>query len=424
MVIGASSAPMGGTSLAPRAASVALLQRSRAVLRVPGGWVLAASIAIGYALVAMFFGGMIVLGTVRSQYGLFVLWGSGTGQAPWNYPGLLLVAPWGVVTLPFFATVAMVVVSAGVGLGMGVAVLLTVRLLRSRRSEAAGATALGSVAGLSPAIIAFITLGACCSTSAAATAGITLIAHASGTTSYNLLANSWYLGVFQMAVLWVALIAQEQLISVYGALWGAETSPQPAPAMPPLSPRFALGGVLRIALLGTAVLMAMTMVAQWINIPPFGASAAVLGGWMFQYALVPALIGAAALAPLAVSRWVAWQGRSRWVPGLLRGLLLVGGLTLALGLPPPLSSSGWYGWVNLLLGAVGAPASWGAVTSGGSVSIGLALRWGFEYLLLGGYAILLAARPHLALRPLLWTVARHSPASPSPAMASGSAPTQ
>ncbi|MHB1931582.1 MAG: hypothetical protein ACYCPV_01120, partial [Thermoplasmata archaeon] len=124
---------------------------------------MAASIAIGYALVAMFFGGMIVLGTVRSQYGLFVLWGSGTGQAPWNYPGLLLVAPWGVVTLPFFATVAMVVVSAGVGLGMGVAVLLTVRLLRSRRSEAAGATALGSVAGLSPAIIAFITLGACCS---------------------------------------------------------------------------------------------------------------------------------------------------------------------------------------------------------------------------------------------------------------------
>jgi len=417
---------MGGSPLAPRAVSVALLQRSRAVLRVPGGWVLGASIAIGYALVAMFFGGMIVLGTVRSQYGLFVLWGSGTGQAPWNYPGLLLVAPWGVVTLPFFATLAMVVVSAGVGLGMGVAVLLTVRLLKSRRTEAAGATALGSVAGLSPAIIAFITLGACCSTSAAATAGITLIAHASGTTSYNLLANSWYLGVFQMAVLWVALIAQEQLIAVYGALWGAEpTLSRPStPALPPLSPRFASGGVLRIGLLATAVLMAMTMVAQWINISPFAAPAGILGSWIFQYTIVPILIGAAALAPLAVSRWVAWQGRSRWASGALRGLLLVGGLTLALGLPPPLSTSGWYGLINLLLGSAGAPASWGAVASGGVVSLGLVLRWGFEYLLLGGYAILLALRPRLALRPLLWTTARNSAPAPTATMATGSAPTQ
>lgn len=417
---------MVGTSLSQRVASVALLQRSRAVLRIPGGWVLAASIAIGYALVAMFFGGMIVLGTVRSQYGLFVLWGSGTGQAPWNYPGLLLVAPWGVVTLPFFATIAMVVVSAGVGLGMGVAVLLTIRLLKSRRSEAAGATALGSVAGLSPAIIAFVTLGACCSTSAAATAGITLIAHASGTTSYNLLANSWYLGVFQMGVLWVALVAQEQLIAVYGSLWGAESTPSPgaAVAMPPLSPRFALGGALRIALLATAVLMAMTMVAQWIGISPLGAPAVVLGSWIFQYTFVTLLIGAAALAPLGISRVLAWQGSSRWAPSLLRGMLLVGGLTLAIGLPPPLSSSGWYGFGNLLLGSVGAPASWGAVTLGGGVSLGLALRWGFEYLLLGGYAILLALRPRLAIRPLLWTVARTPAVHPASTMASGSAPSQ
>ncbi len=417
---------MVGTSLAQRVASFTLLQRSRAVLRIPGGWVLAASIAIGYAMVAMLFGGMIVLGTVRSQYGLFVLWGSGTGQAPWNYPGLLLVAPWGVVTLPFFATIAMVVVSAGVGLGMGVAVILTIRLLKSRRSEAAGATALGSVAGLSPAIIAFVTLGACCSTSAAATAGITLIAHASGTTSYNLLANSWYLGVFQMGVLWVALIAQEQLIAVYGALWGTEPTPsrRSAPAMPPLSPRFALGGALRIALLATAVLMALTMVAQWIDISPFGAPAGVLGSWIFQYTIVPLLIGAAALAPLAVSRIVAWQGSSRWAPGLLRGLLLVGGLTLALGLPPPLASTGWYGLINLLLGSAGVPASWGAVAYGGVISLGLVLRWGFEYLLLGGYAILLALRPRLALRPLLWTVAHRPAANPASTMASGSAPMQ
>ncbi|MHB1434621.1 MAG: hypothetical protein ACYCW9_00675 [Thermoplasmata archaeon] len=414
------------TSPGRRVASIAFLQRSRALLRIPGGWVLAASIAVGYGLVAMFFGGMIVLGTVRSQYGLFVLWGSGTGQAPWNYPGLLLVAPWGVVTLPFFATIAMVVVSAGVGLGMGVAVLLTLRLLKNRRSDAAGATAVGSVAGLSPAIIALVTLGACCSTSAAATAGITLIAHASGTTSYNLLANSWYLGVFQMGVLWVALIAQEQLIAVYGSLWGAETAPSrvSAPAMPPFSLRFVLGGVLRVALLVTAVLMALTMVAQWIDIPPLAAPAGGVGSWLFQHTFVALLIGAAALAPLGVSRLISWQGSSRWAPWLLRGLLLVGGLTLAIGLPPPLSSSGWYGLVNLLLGSAGAPASWGAVSSGGGLSLGLALRWGFEYLLLGGYAILLALRPRLALAPLHWTVARSPEAGPASAMASGSAPTQ
>jgi hypothetical protein len=399
---------MEETTTARRVASVALLQRSRRILRIPGGWALGATIAMIYALISMFFGGMIVLGTVRTQYGLFVLWGSGTGQAPWNYPGLILVAPWGVVTLPFFATITMIIVSIGVGIGMGVAVVLTLRLVKTRRSEAAGATAVGSVAGISPAIIALVTLGACCSTSAAATAGITLIAHASGTTSYNLLANSWYLGVFQMGVLWVALVAQEQLIAVYGDLWGVGTrSPSlTAQTMPPISPRFVLGGILRVALLVTSVLWTLTMVASWIAIAPLSASATLWGGWTFQHLLVPGLIGAAALAPVALARIFDWHGPAKRGTQLLRAFLFLGGVSLAIGLPFPLSAGGWYGLGNLLLGVAGAPSTWGSVGAGTALSLGLLVRWALEYLLLGAYAMLLALRPQIALRPLMWTVAR------------------
>ncbi len=60
-------------------------------------------------------------------------------------------------------------------------------------------------------MIALVTLGACCSTTAAATAGLGVIAQASGTSIDELLANNWYIGVFQILVLWIALIAQEQL---------------------------------------------------------------------------------------------------------------------------------------------------------------------------------------------------------------------
>ena len=107
--------------------------------------------ALLYVIGSVFIGGMLVLGDIQGGYSWTILWSGGPGTNPWNYPGLLVIAPWGVLSLPFFATVAMLVVSVGVGYGMTVAFLLGVRLLTSRRGAGAGSTSVGAVAGLTPA---------------------------------------------------------------------------------------------------------------------------------------------------------------------------------------------------------------------------------------------------------------------------------
>ena len=134
----------------------------------------------------MLLGGMIVLARFSGGYSVLLLWGNALGLQSWNYPGLLIEAPWGFVVLPFFATLSMILVSVGVGLGMAVALLLGAQLLREHRATAGRPTTTGAIAGLTPAMIALVTLGACCSTTAAATAGVGLVAQSSGSSISNL----------------------------------------------------------------------------------------------------------------------------------------------------------------------------------------------------------------------------------------------
>ena len=207
--------------------SLLTLRETRALLGAVRYRILVGLIAITYALSAMIFGGMLYFPpTPLATAPFFYIYPSGPGP-PWMYPAILAGSPYFQLDLPFLSAILMTLSAAGVGLGMALAVLLGARLIRRRTAGLLGPTAVGSVAGFTPAMIALVTLGACCSTTAAATAGITLAAQSSGTSAATLLANTWYLGLFQVVVVYVALVAQEQLVRVYGLLFGG-TPPEPS----------------------------------------------------------------------------------------------------------------------------------------------------------------------------------------------------
>jgi hypothetical protein len=361
---------------------------------------------IVYALGSMTLGGMLLLAHVGGGYTVEVLWSSGTGLQSWNYPGLLVVAPWGVVSLPFFATVAMVLVSVGVGIGMTVAVLLGVALVRRRGKSAGQPAAVGSLAGLTPAMIALLTLGACCSTTAAATAGVGLVAQVSGSSTDTLLLNNWYLGVFQVAVVWTALIAQELLLRVYGGLFGLPTDSAAAtatPSPPRLGRRFLVGSTLRVGLLVGGVTWSLAMLVDWTSVAPTSASVTDWVRWVVQHQLIAFLAILAALFPRGLAATFA-RAAGTSVGRLTRGVLLVAGLSLAVGVPPPIAGWGVEGFGNELMGLFGVPAGWGAVAPVFSPGLDLYFRWGVQYLLLGGFSVAVALAPARALSPIQWSV--------------------
>ena len=376
--------------------------------------------AILYALGSMVLGGMLILARVQGGYTTEVLWGNALGTGAWNYPGFLLVAPWGILSLPFLATWSMIFVSIGVGIGIAVAILITVRLIRDGRRRAVQPGGVGAVAGLTPAMIALVTLGACCSTTAAATAGVGLVAQASGSTLDNLLINNWYLDVFQVVIIGVALLAQEVLLEIYGGLFGlAPVTNEGAPvALPPrLSPRTIAVGALRGALLVAGVTWSLAMLAEWTTTSPSSGSAVLWFQWLFQHQWLGILAVAVALFPAATSRAFLRGDSLAW--GLRIGSL-VAGASLAIGTPPTVALAGAPGFVNELLAVLGAPPAWGAVSPVFPVTLSLYLRWGFQYLLLGGFALAAGVAPRRSFAGLEFTRpsepmrARDVPTAPAP----------
>jgi hypothetical protein len=379
--------------------------------------------AVVFALVSMLVGDMLILTPLHAVPYVGILWTPGTNPQWWNYPGLLVVGGWGVLTLPFLPTWTMIFVSVGVGIGISAAVLLAVELLRMRHRAAARSTAVGSAVGLTPAMIALVTLGACCSTGAAAAAGIGAVAQTTGSTTYTLVSNSWYLSLFQVVVMGIALIAQEQLLFVTRGIFSrtgvgvAAESVSVAP--PPLDRRFVAGAVLRVALLVGGITWSLAMFADWITVPPQTASATVWVSWIVQYQLPALLAVLAALFPIAMRRGITGLARSWSLT--LRGVLLVTGVSLAIWVPPPLSTWGVYGLGNELLGMLGLSAGWGAVVPLTTDGLTVALRWGFQYLLVGGFAIAVALAPRRAFEPLGWSVGRIAPLPIAPDAKTGGA---
>lgn len=391
-------------------AELLTLHDVRGYLRRSHGVALAMFIAVAYALGSMLLGGMLVLAHYDGGYSVLLIWGNALGLQNWNYPGLLIEAPWGFVELPFFATFSMVLVSIGVGIGMAVAVLLGAHLIRDRRAAAGRPTATGTIAGLTPAMIALVTLGACCSTTAAATAGIGLVAQSSGSTTSNLILNNWYLGVFQIVVVYIALIAQELLLRVYGNLF-AGTDPAFARSEPPprrLDRRTVAVGAARAALLAGGITWVLAVLAAWTTTSPATASAGLWFNWAVEHWLLGGVAVVTALAPRTVRRWIL--GSISSVPGLaFRAALATGAWTLGAWVPPPLSALGVEGFGNELLGALGLPASVGAVSPVFPWGIALLLRWGFQYLLLAAFAGGVALAPSATLSWLSETEAADLP---------------
>jgi hypothetical protein len=397
------------------ALSLLTLRSIRRYVRRSHAVMMTAFFSVLYALGSMTLGGMLIFAHIGGGYTFEVLWRSQTGFQSWNYPGLFIVAPWGIVSLPFFATVAMVLVSIGVGIGMSVAVLLGIALLRRRAKSAQQPVAVGTLAGLTPAMIALLTLGACCSTTAAATAGVGLVAQVSGSSTDTLLLNNWYLGVFQVAVVWIALLAQELLLRVYGGLFGLSTDASPgatAPSPPRLTRRSLVGGALRVALLVGGVTWSLAMLVDWTTVGPASASLADWVRWVVQHQLLALLAILAALFPRGLFEAFSRRAGTLW-GGLSRALLLVGGLSLAVGVPPPLAGWGVDGFGNELMALLGVPTAWGAVAPVLSPGLDLYFRWVVQYFLLGGFAIAVAIAPLRALSVVRWSVGERSSAWPN-----------
>ncbi len=379
------------------------LSETRRLIRTSHARMMVVFFGILYALGSMVLGGMLLLTHVRGGFTTEILWGNALGTGAWNYPGLLVVAPWGVVSLPFLATISMVVVSTGVGIGVSVALLIAAHLVRDRRRSAAGAGSVGSVAGLTPAMVALVTLGACCSTTAAASAGVGIVAQASGTTIDSLLINNWYLDVFQIAVMYVALLAQELVLRAYGGLLGLGADPvrlgtevPPVRATGPVIGRTAVRAVLLLA----GVTWSVGMFAEWAGASPSLSSGPLWFQWIFQHQLLADVAIVVALVPAAVGTALLARQRTLAVYAL-RAALLVAGLSLVAWTPAPVATAGAPGFLNEVFGALGLPATWGAVAPVFSPGLALYARWGFQYLLLGGFGLAIAIRPQRVLRPFL-----------------------
>lgn len=380
---------MGTEGRLARVIALATLQRSRSQLsgRIPR--LLAVCVTVVYGFLALQVGLMLTFGpTGQSSTSYELLWGNGA-SAWWNYPALLVIFPGGVLALPFFGTVVMVLVSIGVGIGMSVGILLTARLLARRRRELGGPASAGALAGLTPAMIGLVTLGACCSTTAAATAGIGALAQASGSSLDAVLLNGWYIGVFQLAVLWVALIAQEQLLVVYGVLLGGTDAPAPAAPIPTGRAVGAL--VLRLALIAAGVTWALGGLAQWGFGGAVGATASNVVGWLLVHALLGVLAVLLGLFPVPLSRWM--DRPLRGIRSALAVALTVASLSLLAWLPRGVASTGWHGLFNEVFATLSAPASWAPFPPGSIGPLALALRWGFQFVLLGAAGMTFAWRP-------------------------------
>jgi hypothetical protein len=408
------------------------LLRMRRLVRRPVYLVLGVAIAALYAVLSMLQGGMLVTyPTVSGSLPPPELYLNG---APWwNYPALLIVEPTWTLYLPLLLTVTMLLASAGVGLGMSAAVRLGVQLVRRRGRELGQPTALGALAGLTPAMIGFVLLGACCSITAGAIAGIGTVAQASGSNLDNVLLNSWYLGLFEIAVLYAALLAQEELIAVYGGLFGFQAAlglaPEELRRPAALGWRgwAATGGRFALAAGGITWLLASFTYwfePTWFGPAPPNPSSTLWFSFLFQHALVAGAALTVAFFPSAVRRWSG--AAAARIPGWgVRAALLVGGLSLLTWTPAPVASGGAFGLGNELLGFLGAPAAWGAVSPPALAPLWLAFRWAIQFALLGGLSVALALFPRGAVRwfapevaapaPVVAGAGRPEPAGRSPA---------
>jgi len=389
--------------------SLVALRETRQALAPRRYRLLVAATAIIYAIVAMLVGGMLYIASSPFDlHWFFYVYPKGPGP-PWSYPAIIAGGPYFFLDLPLLSGILMTLVSAGIGLGMALGIVLGARLLHRRRSRQFGPATLGTAAGLTPAMIALVTLGACCSTTAAATAGIGIVARSSGTSPAVALANAWYLGVFQLVVVYVALLAQEQLLRIYRfAVEPHSSSEPPAPiarGASRIDRTSIVGGVLRVVLVVVGLTWLLSVLTLGFDTAGARPPPLVEIGGVLQR-VGPGLL--AVVAGLFPERLVALGAgtRRKALSASLRSLMVVLGASLVAWIPPPWSGPGFCGLANELLGFAGFPSGWGAVTPPAIGLVALVLRWSLQFLLLGLFTVVVGLSPEAATKRLLGASSR------------------
>lgn len=370
--------------------SLVRLRGIRSLLQTRRSRGLVALIAVVYAAISLMVGFMFQFVATGSPYAVRVT-PLALSADWWNYPTVVVTAPTWMLYLPFLPTVTMALVSVGVGVALGASVVLLSASLRNRAREPKN---FGIASGVAPAVAGLATLGACCCTSCTAALSVGVIASVSGTDFYTLLQNNWYLDLFQLAVVGLGLVAMER---------GLRTSSTVCLPRQALDLRFVAGTLLRTSLLIAGMTWSLAMFVEWTEVSPSSAPPGLWYHWLFEHQLLSVTAFLAALFPedalQAARRW-GTSSRGRFV----RGALFAAGFTWAVWVPPTAVGLGLGGFLNEFFGLLGWPLSWGASSTDAAFGAALAFHWGFQHLLLGIFAIVLAIRPAIALRPLAWTV--------------------
>jgi hypothetical protein len=396
--------------------SLLILRATRSLVVAPSYRALVGGIAVAYGLAAMIVGGMLQLSLSGAGTAPF-LWivPKGPGMA-WYYPAILAGGPHFLLILPIVSTIFMVLTAAGVGLGVAAAVYLGVYSLRPLLTPGSGPRAMASTIGLTPALLVFLTLGACCSTTAAAGAGIAVLAQSSGTSTTAVLVNTWYLGLFQLAMVYVALLAQEQLVVVCTVIYGGGR-PENA-AMAPRAWRKVGGALLRLTLIASGLLWAFSGLTLWFSIPLSDTPWVAWFGVLVQHVLPGSLAVLAGLMPGELATFLTRHDKVS-SHRAIRGAAAVLGLSLLTWLPSSVASKGAPALLNEVGGVLGWPPGWGAVVPPSSDPVEIALRWGLGFMIVGGFALVLALWPESTLRALDGRTAAGHPSRPRPGVLPG-----
>lgn len=405
------SVPVAGPSegFGPTAASIFLFRATRQAMS--HRWAIATFVLIAsvFALLSMLMGGMLVFARTGVQSIQVYVITSG-GEPWWTYPGIIIDFPNGALLLPLLATIMMIFVSVGVGIGLTVAIYLWSRLILQRRTPSAQSVAASTAAGLTPAFLALATIGACCGVTASTATGLGVVSNASGANVFTLLANNWYLWVFQLAVLAIALIAHEALLQTYGPLLGIRTD-YPTPTTTPLSVplrRTILAFLARLALLLGGLTWALAGAALFATYGYPTSSAAFWFAFLVQHELVGVVAVFIAIMPDSARSAFrrVFGSPAGWA---LRAGLLVAGVSLLAWLPPTVLGTGAEGLFNELFGLAGLPAAVGAIAPPFYGPVALFLRLAGQFGFLGLGAVLLAIWPEWSIGLVL----------PSPPLLSG-----
>lgn len=283
---------------------------TRALLRSRGGYGLASAIAVAYGLLSMLSTGM-----VRADGGPVarVVWET----PPSGDPVILLSGLGWSATLPLEGLGLTILVALATGVGLGAAVAVSLRLRAGACSAKIGTTSAATVAALAPAMMALVTLGACCSTVAAAASGLVGGTGSSQLALGPITVPTLFLGVGQLGLLAVALSAQERLFRMFGDLLRLEPGPSPPSKVPEREwrRRFIARSPFSATSLGVGVLGGVAFAAVVAGSPSLGGPGPlILGGvlhadvrslFVVGTVLFPALVALA-----ATRRNVGWIGPS------------------------------------------------------------------------------------------------------------------